>query len=164
MLTLHISWLPNRSIFLLNLRLSRVVDTADCVKQITAHDSGNFSIPPLLTFTRAIYRLLKLPLPPSNPRGIPARGGTLLCEQMPSFRLSSKASAPFYSTSLLIVKQLRISNPVTTFCLNNYFYYLQVHIEGAVFSALLAFQAGWRRKRHFFFSLTQSPGSLSRQI
>lgn len=86
MLTLHISWLPNRSIFLLNLRLSHVVDTADCVNQITAHDSGNFSVPPLLTFTRAIYRLLKLPLPPSNPRGIPARGGTLLCEQMPSFR------------------------------------------------------------------------------
>lgn len=86
MLTSRISWLPNRSIFLLNLRLSRLADTADCVNQITAHDSGNFSIPPLLTFTRAIYRLLKLPLPPSNPGGIPARGGTLLCEQMPSFR------------------------------------------------------------------------------
>lgn len=142
MLTLRISWLPNRSIFLLNLRLSHVADTADCVNQITAHDSGNFSIPPLLTFTRAIYRLLKLPLPPSNPRGIPARGGTLLCEQMPSFRLNSKASAPFYTANLLIFKQLAFSNPVTTFCHNNYFYYFQVHTQCAAFSALPPFQAG----------------------
>lgn len=92
MLTFRISRLPNRSVSLLNLSLSRAADTGDCVNQITAHDSANFSIPPLLTFTRAIYRLLKLPLPPSNPRGIPARGGTLLREQMPSFKLQSLSS------------------------------------------------------------------------
>lgn len=146
MLTLRISWLPNRSIFLLNLRLPHVADTADCVNQITAHDSGNFSIPPLLTFTRAIYRLLKLPLPPSNPRGSLLGAERCCASRCHLSDTNSRASAPFYTANLLIFNNSPFQ---TTFC-HNYFHYLQVHAEGTAFSALLAFQARWRGERQFF--------------
>lgn len=149
MLTLRISWLPNRSIFLLNLRLPHVADTADCVNQITAHDSGNFSIPPLLTFTRAIYRLLKLPLPRPIPEGSLLGAERCCASRCHLSDTNSNASAPFYSANLLIFKQLVFSNPVTTFCHNSSFYCLQVHIEGTAFSALLPFQARWSGERHF---------------
>lgn len=160
MLTFPISWLPNRSIFLLNLRLSHVADTADCVNQITAHDSGNFSIPPLLTFTRAIYRLLKLPLPPSNPRGIPARGGTLLCEQMPSFRreqqsLSSILQRQPPTTQTTRVFKLRFA---ITIIVTIYRSILKV----LLFLPFLLFKQGGGVEA--FFTLIQSPGSLSIQI
>lgn len=108
--TLHISWLPKRSIFPVNLRLSRVAATADCVNRITAHDSGNFSIPPLLTFTRGIYRLLKLPLPHPIPEGS-LLGAERCCESRCHLSgTNSKAPAPFYTANLLKSTQLLFSN------------------------------------------------------